>query len=193
MLREQDCQRFQSLSQTVRSWIPLKWMELQWSTHAENLALEIKYSLYKSECELKLLSFRKRSLFPKCNKRQCRYSYRMLATRIRPTPCHARTWGNCGCCWQGRHHGITISIRCIPYIRRSLAIADSALSLYPGSSPSVEDSLPKRWDTLLWLHLSWAAHMPLTKLSRGKPGLSTSALSGCRIHRPLVLLRCLML
>lgn len=93
--------------------------------------------------------------------------------------------------------GTTIPIRwevptpkaCIRYIRKSLATADSALSLYP----SVEDSLPKRWDTLLRLHLPWAAHTVLTKLSREKPELTTSALSGCRTHRLLVSLQCLTL
>lgn len=40
---------FQSLSQTGKSWILLKWMKLRWSTHAEDLYLEIKYSFHKPE------------------------------------------------------------------------------------------------------------------------------------------------
>lgn len=78
----------------------------------------------------------------------------MLTTRPRPIPCNSCTWGCSGHRWQGRHHGITIPIRwdvptpkaCISYIRRSLAMSDSALSLYPGNSQSVEDSLPQTWD-----------------------------------------------
>lgn len=52
---------------------------------------------------------------------------------------------------------------CIFYIGRTLAMSDSVLSLYPGSSQSVEEVYPRCGITLLWLHLLWAAHTLLNK------------------------------
>lgn len=71
-------------------------------------------------------------------------------------------------------------------------MSDSALSLYPGNSQSVEDSLPQTWD-----HIALASP-PVgctytAKQNRQRKDLSTSALSGCRMHRPLSISMVLML
>lgn len=163
------------------------------------MALGIKYSFYKSQVWAEVI-FWNGDLVLNVRKHEAD-NYAVLTTRPRSIPCNSCTWGCSGHRWQGRHHGITIPIRwnvptpkaCISYIRRSLAMSDSALSLYPGNSQSVEDSSPRRGTTLLWLHLLWAAHTLLSKIGRGKTDLSTSALSGCRMHRPLSISMVLML